>query len=216
MWLFGKKMMLTNEHKQLLISTVNELKLDLSSIQIDKLIAYLELLNKWNKVYSLSAIKNPNDMLTHHIFDALSVVSYFIAKGSILDVGSGMGVPAVILAICLPEQKVVAIDSNSKKTAFLRQCKIELKLSNLEVITSRVEEYQATFDIITSRAFANCGLFVALTKHLLATSGRYLAMKSEKGIGELSELVDYKAEVINVNVPHLDASRYLIEIIKND
>lgn len=193
---------------------LTELGIEYSEYQLQQLMAYQNILLKWNKVFSLTAIKNHVDALTYHLLDGLSVVKYFSNAKNILDVGSGMGVPGVILAIMCPESNVVVIDSNSKKTAFLLQVKIELGLQNLQIISKRVEDYQPAelFSIITSRAFANLNLFVQLTHHLLASDGKYLAMKSELGLSEVDQVADFDNKIITLIVPNLDAQRYLIEM----
>lgn len=210
---------MTIELKQLIAKGANKLDLSITDSQIDLLTRYIELLSKWNKVFSLTAITNQKDMVKHHILDALSAIKYFVDGQKILDVGSGMGVPAVVLAIMLPNKAIVAIDSNVKKTSFLIQVKIELKLVNLTVINQRVEELDAEenkFDIITSRAFADLNLFTRLTKHLLTESGYYLAFKGEKGLEEANLLMNWQHQVIKLNVPYLDVERFLIKMERYD
>ena len=201
--------------QQLIISGCQLLELDCSERQLEQLLCYKDLLIKWNKVYSLSAITNPRQILTHHLLDGLSVVNYFSQAISILDVGSGMGVPGIILAIMLPEIAVTVLDSNSKKCAFLRQVKIELALHNLKVTNQRVEliDSSSEYEVITSRAFADLALFTELTKHLLAKNGCYLALKSELGLQEIGNLAAWNCEVIKIKVPYLDAQRFLIKIL---
>lgn len=188
----------------------------ISDSQINQLIEYKNLLIKWNKTFSLTAITNSIDVIHLHIMDGLSAVKYFSDACNILDVGSGMGVPAVILAIMYPDKQISAIDSNQKKTAFLLQVKIQLKLTNLTVVSKRVESFQVTdgFSIITSRAFANLQLFVNLTKHLLKPEGIFLAMKGSLGLEEVNQLDDYSAEITSLDVPMLKANRYLIKLNK--
>ena len=199
---------------ELLENGIKQLDLECSQAQFEQLLNYKALLIKWNKVYSLTAITKSWDILTHHLLDGLSIVAHFPNSGALLDVGSGMGVPGIILAIMRPAQAVVVIDSNAKKCAFLLQAKIELQLSNLQVISQRVEDYQPEqkFQIITSRAFADLGLFVQLTKHLLAPDGYYLAMKGEQGESELTKLNDWLGQIIELSVPNLAAQRFLIKI----
>lgn len=201
---------------ELLRAGVAELGLGCSKSQLEQLLRYKELLLKWNKVYSLTAITKSREMITHHLLDGLSIVNNFPSHGAILDVGSGMGVPGIILAIMRPEQAVVVIDSNTKKCAFLLQAKIELQLANLSVISKRVEDYkpEQKFQIITSRAFADLALFIQLTEHLLAGSGNYLAMKGEQGVLELVKLNNWLGQVIELSVPNLAAQRFLIRIAR--
>lgn len=198
----------------LLKSGIAELGLSLNDDCLFKLISYKNLLKKWNKTFSLTAITNDRDIIIYHILDAISVVGNFENQQNILDVGSGMGIPAVILAVIFPESNIVALDSNSKKTSFLLQVKIELGLKNLTVVNNRVESYSFTdgFDVITSRAFANMNLFIELTHHLLKNNGIYLAMKGEKGIEEVSMLNSWISENIVINVPYLSAQRFLMKL----
>jgi len=192
--------------------------LNLTSQQILHLARYVELLLKWNKVYSLTAITDMHEVLVYHIVDGLSVVKYLndskLDFSNILDVGSGMGVPGIILAISYPQINVVLVDSNSKKTTFLRQVVIELGLKNVEVLTHRVENYHIEngYDIIVSRAFARLNLFVELTRHLLSPSGFFLAMKSKKIVEELAELGDEKVEIIETQIPGVLDKRFLVKI----
>jgi 16S rRNA (guanine527-N7)-methyltransferase len=187
--------------------------------KIDQLIQYANLLHKWNKVYSLTAITNADDVLKYHLLDGLTLIPYIADARSIVDVGSGMGVPGIIIAIWYPQMRVVVVDSNNKKTTFLRQVAIELGLSNLTVLNTRVENYipEIAFDVVTSRAFADIGLFIRLTKHLLymkAPSGRqrgcFLAMKGGKIVQELNEasmkndlLSDYQIDILKVYIPEM-------------
>ncbi len=201
---------------ELLRDGVVKLDVECSELQLEKLLNYKELLVKWNKVYSLTAITKSREIIIQHLLDGLSVVNNFPLHGAILDVGSGMGVPGVILAIMRPGQNVVVIDSNTKKCAFLLQAKIELQLVNLTVISKRVEDYKPEhkFQVITSRAFADLTLFVQLTKHLLADNGFYLAMKGEQGVLELVKLNNWLGQVIELSVPNLVAQRFLIKMVR--
>lgn len=196
---------------------VDDLDLNLTTAQLQQLITYKNLLQKWNKAFSLTAIVDDYGIATAHILDGLASAKYFAEAQSVLDVGSGMGVPAVLLAIVYPDKQIVALDSNSKKTAFLLQVKIELKLTNLQVVTKRVEDYSVRqFDVITSRAFANMELFVKLTQHLLNENGRYLALKGEKAHEELESLHGWSSEIIKLDVPYLNAQRFLIKLERNE
>lgn len=178
-----------------------------------KLLAYLALLDKWNRVYNLTAVREPGRMVSHHLLDSLAAVPYF-QGGTVLDVGSGGGLPGIPLAIARPELQVTLIDSIAKKTAFLLQAKAELGLSNLNVVTSRVEDYRsdAGFDVITSRAFSDLKEFVLLTRHLLAPGGHWLAMKGLYPNEEIAILpADVKVSADHaLAVPGLDAIRHLI------
>jgi 16S rRNA (guanine527-N7)-methyltransferase len=193
-------------------------------LQIDaqsqaKLIAYLLLIDKWNKVHNLTAIRDPLEMVTLHLLDSLSVLQHVqaLVPKSLLDVGAGAGLPSIPLAICLPELQVTAIDSVTKKTSFMRQVKGELNLSNFQVEAGRVEALKKAtkFDVIISRAFSEIGLFVKLTKHLLAENGQWLAMKGVAPEHEF-EHQDFKSANVQVNkievlkVAGLDAERHLV------
>jgi 16S rRNA (guanine527-N7)-methyltransferase len=184
-----------------------------------KLIAYLLLIDKWNKVHNLTAIRDPLEMVTLHLLDSLSVLTHVqaLAPKFLLDVGAGAGLPSIPLAICLPELQVSAIDSVAKKTSFMRQVKGELALSNFQVEDGRVEALKKAgkFDVIISRAFSEIGLFVKLTKHLVVDHGQWLAMKGVLPEHEI-EHQDFKSSGVKVKrievlkVARLDAERHLI------
>jgi 16S rRNA (guanine527-N7)-methyltransferase len=178
-----------------------------------KLLAYLALLDKWNRVYNLTAVRDAERMVSHHLLDSLAVAPFFQGKTA-LDVGSGGGLPGIPLAIVRPELQVTLIDSIAKKTAFLLQAKAELGLGNLSVVTGRVEDYrpEVRFDVITSRAFSDLKEFVKLTRHLLKPGGRWLAMKGlypHEEIAVLPAGVKVSADHKLV-VPGLEANRHLI------
>jgi 16S rRNA (guanine527-N7)-methyltransferase len=180
-----------------------------------KLLAYLALMQKWNKVHNLTAVRDPDEMVTLHLLDSLAVLPFIDGK-SLLDVGSGAGLPGIPLAICLPELKVTVIDSNQKKVSFMRQAKAELGIANLEVLGGRVEEIQPDhkFDIVISRAFSDLSLFISLTHQLCDAHGKWLAMKGVYPDAELVELEQKtklkpsKVEVLKV--PGLEAQRHLV------
>lgn len=199
----------------IIIDAINKLEVKVDEKQLVALNNYAAMLIKWNKVYSLTAISSLRQIKILHLIDGLSLIPHLPDNGLVLDVGSGMGVPGIIIAIMKPDLQVTLIDSSSKKIAFLRQVKIELGLVNLEIINSRVEKYDSQkFDIITSRAFADLSLFIALTEHLLNDSGYYLAMKSQQASNEADKLNNYSSEIINLQVPYLDAPRVLVKIRK--
>lgn len=203
-----------NRLSELLVDGITQLGLSVTENQLRQLIGYKDILLRWNKVYSLTAITNPRELIIQHLLDGLSIVNHIPESSCVLDVGSGMGVPGIILAIMLPKSKVTVLDSNSKKSAFLQQVKIELGLSNLSVVCKRVELYtpDELFTVITSRAFADLALFIQLTEHLLAENGCYLAMKAERGLSEMKEIDGFACRQIELNVPYLDAKRFLIEM----
>ncbi len=180
-----------------------------------KLLDYILLLDKWNKVYSLTAVREPERMIGLHLLDCLAILPYLNAS-RLLDVGSGGGMPGIILAICHPDWQITMIDSNSKKTGFLQQAAISLQLGNVTVVTSRVEQFQPAqpFDVITSRAFADLGDFVAWSQHLLAPGGCYAAMKGVYPQDEVARLPAgfVVSDVVPLQVPGLDAERHLLTI----
>jgi 16S rRNA (guanine527-N7)-methyltransferase len=188
------------------------MQLDISAETQKKLLDYLQLLQKWNRVYNLTAIRDPDQMVSHHLLDSLAVLPH-LWPGRWLDVGCGAGLPGVVLAITRPEWQFTLLDSNSKKTSFVQQSIIELGLSNISVSCARVEEYQANdkFDGIISRAFAETSDFIELTRHLLAKSGRWAAMKGAPE-QELQRLPgDVVVErIIPLQIPGLEAARCLV------
>ncbi|ASV97697.1 16S rRNA (guanine(527)-N(7))-methyltransferase RsmG [Paraburkholderia aromaticivorans] len=206
----------------LLAEGARELGLDLSEAQLGKLLDYVALLSKWNAVYNLTAIREPRQMLIQHILDSLSIVPHLAPLGpsSVLDVGSGGGLPGIVLAIVLPEWTVTVNDIVHKKTAFQAQAKAELGISNLSVVTGRVETLQpgaevpAKFDVIVSRAFAELADFVTLARHLVAENGAIWAMKGVRPDGEIERLPAgaHVEQVIRLDVPSLDAERHLIKV----
>lgn len=178
-----------------------------------KLLQYLELLYKWNQVYNLTAIRQPEQMVSGHLLDSLAVVPH-MWPGHWLDVGCGAGLPGLVLAMACPQWTFTLIDSNSKKTSFVQQAKMELELNNVSVHCGRVESWQAgvKFDGIISRAFTNTAGFVGLTRHLLAQGGGWIAMKAAPKAAELEQL-SHDVSVIGVvplEVPGVVAARCLI------
>jgi 16S rRNA (guanine527-N7)-methyltransferase len=176
-----------------------------------KCLAYLALLQKWNKVYNLTAVRDPQEMLILHLLDSLSVLPY-IQPGHLLDVGSGGGLPGLVIAITRPDVQVTTIDTVQKKTIFMRQVKAELGLSNVEVVHARVESYIPPFPFtqVISRAFSDIALFKQLTMHLMAPSGRWLAMKGLLPTEEFEAAGVQPKEVIRLKIPNLQAERHLI------
>ena len=196
---------------ELLASGVAQMGLSVSRETQEKLLAYVALLHKWNKVYNLTAVREPLEMVTLHLLDSLSVLPH-IKSENLLDVGSGGGLPGIVLAICLPQLQVTTIDTVQKKAIFMRQVKGELGLDNLQVVHGRAEAYQAQekFELIISRAFSDLDLFIQLTQHALAKNGKWLAMKGLVPQQELSHLQNKKYQIIPLTVAGLQAERHLI------
>jgi 16S rRNA (guanine527-N7)-methyltransferase len=192
------------------------MRLDVSPAQQDKLMDYLALMFKWNAVYNLTSLRDPMQMVTHHLLDSLAAVPAFAKAHNVLDVGSGGGLPGIVLAIVRPEMKVSMIDTVHKKTAFLTQVKAELSLTNVTVYTARVEQLQVSdkFDVITSRAFADLSDFVNWSCHLLADGGRYIALKGVAPKDEQERLpAEWKVTGLEpLQVPKLGAERHLVYI----
>ncbi|MCD4482906.1 16S rRNA (guanine(527)-N(7))-methyltransferase RsmG [Chromobacterium vaccinii] len=194
-----------------------QLALDLTEPQLELLERYLALLVKWNQTYNLTAIRQEERMVSYHLLDSLSLVPHLAGGTRMLDVGSGGGMPGIPTAIARPDLQVALLDSNHKKTTFLRQVVLELGLPNVQVVTDRVEAYQPEqkFDRITSRAFSELSEFVKLTRHLVAEGGQYVAMKGVYPYEEIALLPQGVAvsEVLPVTVPGLDAERHLVRMV---
>ena len=191
---------------------IAQLGIVLSGEAQNKLLDYLVLLQKWNKVYNLTAIRDPQQMVSHHLLDSLAVVPHLWA-GRWLDVGCGAGLPGVVLAIAQPGWQFTLLDSNSKKTSFVQQSVIELGLPNVSVYCARVEEWQVEhrFEGIISRAFSDLGDFMRSTRHLLSEQGRWAAMKGMPELELLGVPEDCRVErVIPLQVPGLQAVRSLV------
>ncbi|ABE51017.1 16S rRNA m(7)G-527 methyltransferase [Methylobacillus flagellatus KT] len=197
--------------QQKLETGIRQLGLDLPAEVTEKLLAYLALLAKWNKVHNLTAVRDPEDMVTLHLLDSLSVLPH-VPSGSLLDVGSGAGLPGIVLAICRPDLQVTTIDAVQKKASFMRQAKAELQIDNLQVVAGRVEQFEpeAPFDTVISRAFSEIALFVKLTRHLMAEDGLWLAMKGQMPQEELGAVALKPAKIMSLIVPGLDAQRHLV------
>ena len=191
---------------------IEKLELENKAYLYTKLLIYKNLLIKWNKVFNLISLKATEEIVTHHFLDCLAVVPYIEGK-NILDVGSGAGMPGIIIGLCCPEKKITLVDSVGKKTAFLKQTCAELKLSNITVINKRVEDVRTKnlFDSIIARAFSDMQMLIDLTKHLIENKGTWYGMKSKK-INEEEINTKYVLEKKVILVPYLDAERYLVKI----
>jgi len=200
-------------------SGLAELNLALEDHQVSQLLHYLALLQKWNKVYNLTAIRDPQEMLVKHLLDSLAVVPHIHPK-RLIDVGTGGGLPGIPLAICYPEATIDLLDSNSKKTRFLIQAKAELGLNNTQVIHGRVEAHcpEPLYDAVISRAFAALEDMLYWTNDLLPAGGVWWAMKAQKDFEPL-DVLPQNAQLesqIELQVPGLGAERRLIKLIKTE
>lgn len=206
---------LTAQLQQSLQKGLQSLNLELTDEQQIKLITFIELLKKWNRVYNLTAVHNLHHMLKRHILDSLSIVT-FIKGARVVDVGAGAGLPGIPLAIAKPDCQFVLVDSNRKKTRFMQQAKIELQLTNLEVVNSRAEDFNSEelFDSVISRALSSLLQMARWTSHLCKKDGVILAMKGTYPESELSELANsFEIKAVHeISYWGLDADRYLVEI----
>ena len=207
---------------------VSELGLTLNDAEQAQLLGYMALIQKWNKVYNLTALRNPDEILTHHLLDSLSAIAPlarelermqkgFLDGPTLLDVGSGGGLPGVVIAICCPHVKVTCVDAVSKKSAFVQQVAASLKLPNLKGVHSRVENLTGPFDVVCSRAFAALPDFVSWSVNALSDAGVWMAMKGKRPTDELAALPPF-ASVFHVEplqVPGLDAERCMVWMKKS-
>jgi 16S rRNA (guanine527-N7)-methyltransferase len=196
---------------------VQALGLDLSAEKQRQLLDYMGLIQKWNKVYNLTALRDPADMLSHHLLDSLTAIAPLTRHTQgrpvrVLDVGSGGGLPGVVLAICMPELEVRCVDTVAKKAAFVQQVAVSLKLANLRGIHARVESLTEPFDVICSRAFASLPDFVSWSRSALAEDGVWMAMKGKHPQEEIDAL-PAGVKVFHVEpltVPGLDVERCMV------
>jgi 16S rRNA (guanine527-N7)-methyltransferase len=194
-----------------------ELGLELTAAQRQKLLGYLAILNKWNKTYNLTAVRDPWEMVPRQLLDALSIL-HLIKGKQVLDVGTGPGLPGIPLAIALPQLQFTLLDSNGKKTRFVQQAKMELQLTNVTVVQSRIEQFSpdSRFDTITSRAFSSLQQFVELTLPLLADSGSLVAMKGALPEEEIDAVKDEGLRIVSeqLHVPLSQAVRHAAVITR--
>lgn len=199
-----------------LAAGIAALSLDVDTATRDRLLRYIALLGKWNRTYNLTAVREPDRMVTHHLLDALAAVAHLPQDAGLrlIDIGSGPGVPGIPFAIARPEWRVTLLDSQRKKTAFLRQASAELALRNVEVVTARVEDYTPAllFDVAISRAFGDLSRFVSAAGRLVRSGGWLVAMKGTHPQAEI-EALPASVRVVatpSLKVPGLDAERHLV------
>lgn len=201
--------------RRALVSGIADLNLQITVEQQDALLTYITLLNRWNKTFNLTAVRDQAEMIPRHLLDSLSVSAYLQGK-MILDVGTGAGLPGIPLAIIHPDIQFTLLDSNGKKTRFVRQAVMVLGLKNVQVAQVRVENYRSShkFDTVITRAFAALSEILNLTAHLLVPTGQLLAMKGRQTQDELevADLQEHSVEVIQLQVPQLEGERYAVLI----
>lgn len=201
-----------NTCRENLLAGIKILNLAINEEQLEKMLLFIKLIEKWNKVYNLTAIRNKEDMVYLHLLDSLAVLP-FIEGNRVIDVGTGAGLPGIPLAICLPETEFVLLDSNAKKTRFVQQVILESGLKNVSVFQSRVENFlpEQLFDTVITRAFAALPEIVRITAHLLGSNGQLLAMKAQQPDEELAN-IQAKTSVIPVKLPGIEVPRCLVKI----
>jgi 16S rRNA (guanine527-N7)-methyltransferase len=203
----------------LLEEGIGALRLALPAGGKEQLLRYMALLEKWNRVYNLTAIRERRKLVTHHLLDSLAVVPHLSGR-SILDVGTGAGLPGIPLAIARPDWAITLLDSNLKKTAFVTQAIGELQLANAQVSRERVESWQSDqrFGVVISRAFADLADFVRLAGHLVAPEGRLVAMKGLHPFEEIAQLpASFRVDaVIRLEVPGLEGERHLVILARSE
>ena len=197
----------------ILAQAIQSLGLSLNIAQQRKLLLYLDQLLLWSKTYNLTAITDPQEALIKHLIDCLAIITHLPA-GNLLDIGTGAGLPAVIIAICQPERQCSALDSNQKKVRFIKQISSELELGNIQPIAARIEAHEGQYKVVTSRAFASLTDFVAAAAPRLAGDGYLCAMKGKAPtLEELQALAQqWQIKTIKLKVPRLEDSRHLIEL----
>jgi 16S rRNA (guanine527-N7)-methyltransferase len=194
---------------------VAQTSLQLTEQQLQQLVGYVQLLDKWNSAYNLTSVRDPQEMLVKHILDSI-VVAPYLHGSQIIDVGTGPGLPGVPLAICCPDKSFTLLDSLGKRIRFLNQVKLQLKLDNIHPLQSRVEDHQPLvgYDSVVSRAFASMTDMVTWCRHLPAVNGQFLAMKGAQVQEEIAVLPDFVkvVDTIELHVPELVGQRYLVRL----
>ena len=206
-----------DQAESLLRRGLAELRLAKSERQIQQLLDFIRILRKWNRVYNLTAIQRPEDMVRLHLLDSLAVLPY-LGGGRCLDVGTGAGLPGIPLALFAPAVQFVLLDSNAKKTRFVTQAAIELGLSNVRVEPARVEHYwpEEGFDRVICRAYAALPEIVARTRRLLRPGGKILALKGRLAEAELTPMEGAEIQPFRLDVPGVDGERHLVAITVRD
>jgi 16S rRNA (guanine527-N7)-methyltransferase len=203
--------------KQQLLQGCDTLGLKLTEMQIGQLLTYVQLLDKWNKVYNLSSVRDPQEMISRHILDSLAVLPY-LSGASLLDVGTGAGLPGIPVAIANPNMAVTLLDSNSKKTRFLQQVKSELALTNITIVHARVEQVElAKFATVTARAFSTIDVIIDLAGRHCDDAGSLILMKGVYPEDELAANIEGFSlqDVVSLDVPNCPGKRHLVRLIKN-
>jgi 16S rRNA (guanine527-N7)-methyltransferase len=200
------------DYRKILVDGVATLNLSVDEQKIDQLLAFIKLIEKWNKAYNLTAIKDKPNMVWLHLLDSLTVIPY-LEGNRIIDIGTGAGLPGIPLAICLPHLAFTLLDSNAKKTRFVQQAVLELKLTNIKIVHSRAEDFQPEqcYDMVLTRAFADLADILKSTNHLLAKNGKLLAMKGHCSEQELAK-VKSLTSVIPVRIQGVEVERNLVLI----
>ena len=208
---------MTEQLRSILDQGVAQMGLTLSDEQASKLVQYVELMHKWNKAYNLTSVRQPGQMMSRHILDSLAITPYVQGK-TVIDVGTGPGLPGMPLAIMLPHCQFTLLDSLGKRVRFMKQCVHELGLSNVTPVQSRVEAYDnmPPFDIVLSRAFASLKDMLHWCAHLVDSTGTFLALKGQFPQEEISEVSNhFRIETVNeLKIPGLDEERHLVTVKK--
>ena len=199
--------------EEILRQGIGQLGLNDSNNIISKLLIYKDILLKWNKAFNLTALRDEKTVVINHLLDSLSV-AHLIQENDILDVGSGAGLPGIVLALYDPKKQITLVDKVGKKAAFMRQVCIELDIKNVDVIHCRVEDmdHNKKFDAIVARAFSEMDLLINLTKNIIKKNGYWYGMKSKKFMDEIIVKRKEFLEIHQIKVPFLEADRYLIKL----
>jgi 16S rRNA (guanine527-N7)-methyltransferase len=211
------------ELAQLLSTGAAQLDMPLSAADVGRLISYVHLVERWNTSYNLTAIREPRQMVTHHLLDCLAAAAALVRRRGpghgerVADVGSGAGLPGIVIALACPDREVTCVDSIGKKAAFITQATAALALKNVRIVHSRIEDMSDSFAVVASRAFASLGDFVKATSDVLNRSGTWMAMKGKVRQAEFEELgPQFRFHVEPLTVPHLAAERCLVWIQRTE